>query len=378
MISTGNDDHHNEMSNDPRSRRRLFGRVRVVLGFLIGVLLLTYCLVSLSDAAQAQRRTRRQRRAPARPAIDYSKFSHATNEHQETCNTCHKIPTENWQKLTNFPDIVDYPDHDACVSCHRRQFFRGARPVICTNCHVRVSPRDDERFAFRNPAAPRQFTIEFPHDKHQDVIARRRHPIDSEQRFVFVRASFRNTPSNDQSQPYNYCTICHESRTEAPQAPPSGWIDSFVPDAGTFKTIPTSHASCFNCHWKAQPPVSQDCAGCHKLSKPYAGVAQVSRLSMKFRHAREQHVLECTACHINITKPLSGRDLTPDVPITSCTECHNKVGLRSDLDAELVKLDKEKNFVCTYCHTSDKGKLDPPASHFLIAGRKPVKRADIR
>ena len=27
------------------------------------------------------------------------------------------------------------------------------------------------RFAFRNPASKLQFTIEFPHDKHQDVIA---------------------------------------------------------------------------------------------------------------------------------------------------------------------------------------------------------------
>lgn len=362
--------------NSPRSAIRLLRHKRVVLGFLLASLLLSLCLFSLSDATHAQRRGRRQRR-PAKPAIDYSKFLHETKEHREACNTCHKIPSQNWQRVTSFPDIVDYPDHDACVSCHRRQFFRGARPVICTNCHVKVSPRDDERFAFRNPASQRQFKIEFPHDKHQDVIARERNPFKSGSPFGFVRASFRNVQER-KTETYNNCTICHESLKQDPPAPAGGWTDSFAPDAGTFKTVPTSHASCFNCHWKSQAPVSEDCGGCHKMTEPFTHQAAVSRLSMKFRHAREQHVVECTSCHINITKASSVRGLTPDVPISSCTECHNKVGLRSDLDTELAQLDKNKNFVCTYCHTSDKGKLDAPPSHYLIAGRKPIRRADVR
>ena len=128
---------------------------------------------SLLDIVSGQRRSRRPRpRVSATPAIDYSKFSHSTPKHQGACNTCHKVPTKNWKKASGFPDIADYPDHDACVSCHRPQFFRGARPPICSVCHSKVSPRDDARFAFRNPASPRQFLAEFPHDKHQDVIAR--------------------------------------------------------------------------------------------------------------------------------------------------------------------------------------------------------------
>jgi hypothetical protein len=370
------------MTNGPRNRRRLLSRtlgIAVTGCLLIAVLLLTLWLVSLADATQAQRRTRRQTRSPSpTKAIDYSKFSHATKEHQAACHTCHMSPTKNWQQVRNFPDVTDYPDHDACVRCHRRQFFQGARPVICTICHVKVSPRDEARLAFRNPVAQRQFTIEFPHDKHQDVIAQLKSPINSGGRFGFVRASFQVRAPDDKTKTYNNCTICHESRKQNPLPPPSGWIDSFAPAAATFKSVPSSHASCFNCHWKSQSPVNHDCAGCHKLAKPYASMDLVKRLSMKFRHGREQHVLECTACHINITKALSLRGLTPDVPITSCTECHNKVGLRGDLDAELAKLDKDKNLVCTYCHTSDKGKLDPPASHYLIAGRKPIKRAEMR
>jgi hypothetical protein len=119
-------------------------------------------------AASAGAQRRKPRRAPAartRPAAtDYSHFSHATKKHQAACNTCHKVPTENWKKVRDYPDVVDFPDHDACVSCHRAQFFKGAKPAICSDCHTKVSPRDEARFAFRNPTGNRQFLIEFPHD----------------------------------------------------------------------------------------------------------------------------------------------------------------------------------------------------------------------
>ena len=99
---------------------------------------------------------------------------------------------------------------------------------------------------------------------------------------------------------------------------------------------------------------------------------------MKFRHGREQHVAECTTCHINITKASSLQGLKPDVPITSCTECHNKDGLRLDVSTELQSVDKNSGFVCIYCHTSDVGRRDPPASHYVIAGREPIKRSGIK
>src|SRR4029079_17678397 len=236
----------------------------------------------------------------------------------------------------------DYPDHDACVSCHRPQFFKGAKPVICSVCHSKTSPRDEARYTFRNPASKWQFTIEFPHDQHQDVIAMLRF-------------------SHAQQNYYN-CTVCHASRNT------------------TFKAAPTNHASCFNCHWKAQQPVATNCNGCHKLATPYVPITDPTRISIKFMHEgggeREQHVAECTTCHINITKAASLRGLKPDVPITACTECHNKDGLRLDVSKELMAIDKDRSVTCTYCHTSDVGKLDPPASHYLIAERPPLKRKD--
>ncbi|HEY2971178.1 MAG TPA: cytochrome c3 family protein [Pyrinomonadaceae bacterium] len=339
------------------------------------------CLAGVS-AQKQRRRTPVNRRAITRAATsDYSRFSHATKKHQGTCNTCHKVPTDNWKKVRDFPDVADYPRHDACVSCHRPQFFKGAKPVICSVCHSKVSPRDEVRFAFRNPAAPHQFLIEFPHDKHQDVIASmlRRFPVAERPRFLGASFSYSEFIAADKTKHYNNCEICHGPRITAPVAPATGWTDSFVPDAATFKTAPKSHAACFNCHWKSQQPVNENCAGCHKLSeKLFFVVDAPKRISPKFRHAREQHVQECTTCHINITKSTTLRGLQPDVPITSCTECHNKDGLRLDVSRELEAIDKNRDFVCSYCHTSDVGSLEPPVSHYLIAGREAMKRKDVK
>jgi LSD1 subclass zinc finger protein len=342
----------------------------------VSIVILAFALI----AEGGQRRSRKPvQRTAGSAAIDYSSFSHATKKHQEACSTCHKVPTDNWKQIGDYPDVADYPDHDACVSCHRPQFFKGAKPVICSVCHAKVSPRDETRFAFRNPAVARQFTIEFPHDKHQDVIARLFRRFSTVERSGFVRVSFRGSSPgpHDKTKHYNNCEICHQPRASAPL---SNSQNANVPDAAAFKAVPASHASCFNCHWKSQQPTSDNCAGCHKLAaKPYLPVDQwPGRISFRFRHAREQHVAECTTCHINITKAATLRGLKPDVPITSCTECHNKDGLRLDVSKELAAVDKDRDFECSYCHASEIGRRDPPASHYLIAGREPLKRKDIK
>src|SRR6266849_4390015 len=168
------------------------------------------------NAAAQRRKLRRATTARSNPtATDYSHFSHATKKHQAACNTCHRVPTDNWKKVRDYPDVADFPGHAACVSCHRAQFFKGAKPTICSVCHSKVSPRDDARFSFRNPAASRQFLIEFPHDKHQDVIARMFRRLSAEERPLFVRASFTyaNPSADDKTKHYNNCEICHSSRT---------------------------------------------------------------------------------------------------------------------------------------------------------------------
>jgi hypothetical protein len=360
---------------------------------------LSYSHASPSGEVAGQKRA--SRRPAARPTvrrarIDYSKFLHTTSKHQGPCSTCHKVPTRNWPRVRAYPDIADYPGHDACVSCHRPQFFKGAKPVICSVCHSKVSPRDDVRFAFRNPASRRQFVIEFPHDKHQDVIAKLFLKFPKDARFVmgllssaaveppsFMRASFKSSTviPDDKAKHYNNCEICHGPRDTPSVAPASAWTDGYVPDNLTLKSVPAGHAACFSCHWKSEQPINANCVGCHKLPAPPAPISMLvapERKSMKFRHGREQHVIECTTCHINITKAATLRGLKPDVPITACTECHNKDGLRLDVVKELVAIDKNREFVCVYCHTSDVGRRDPPASHYLIAERPPLTRKDTK
>lgn len=372
--------------------------------------LATFCFAVVAFLNMgSQRQSSRTR--PAQAAADYSKFSHSTKKHQAACDTCHKIPTPRWQQTSVYPDITDYPGHDACVSCHRPQFFKGAKPVICSVCHVKTSPREEARLPFRNPGVKLEFTIEFPHDRHQDVIAllNFRGTGTSSLTFVAQASPPAGVPSrpefyegrrgrlrfqqedlaaharrswDDKLPTYNNCEICHSQRA-VPSPPAAGWADGFQPKPETFKSVPSGHDSCFNCHWKSQQPVATNCAGCHKLAPPTFTSASVpTRISLKFMHegggAKQNHVADCASCHINITKSTTVRGLRPDVPITACSECHAKAGVREDVNKELVAIDKTKAFVCSYCHTSNVGSLDPPASHYLITQRPPLKRKDIK
>src|ERR1043165_5511204 len=153
--------------------------------------IIVLCFCATVVIAQTRRRPRTTTRpktqtsAPRGAPPKYSAFLHSSDKHKSlTCNECHKVPT-GWTAKRDFPDVADFPDHDACVRCHRQQFFTrqamiGTGPAICTVCHVRAAPREDARFAFGKPNTSaqqakakdeRQFTIEFPHDKHQNVIA---------------------------------------------------------------------------------------------------------------------------------------------------------------------------------------------------------------
>jgi hypothetical protein len=343
---------------------------------------------SLLEIAAAQKRgpkrasTAAPQQAPPGSVTKYSAFLHSSQKHKGlSCNACHKVPTA-WTAKRNFPDVADFPNHDACVRCHRYQFFTrqsfvGTGPAICTVCHVRAAPREDGRFSFgkpngaSQPAKPkdeRQFKIEFPHDKHQNVIASVRPRRSANAAVGFIRASFFQLAAMDEKKPdYNTCSICHLTNQQAIAAPPPGSPDSFVPPPGTFKTHPHAHDACFDCHWKSQKPTSDDCAGCHKASASFVPPDWPARKSAKFVHGREEHIGECTSCHINITKASKLLGLTPDVPIAMCANCHNNRRQASTYKNMKTITDefaqKEKTGICTYCHTTEIGKKKPPASH---------------
>jgi hypothetical protein len=267
------------------------------------------------------------------------------------------------------------------VRCHRQQFFTrqafvGTGPTICTACHMRAAPREDGRFAFGKPnnagqaAKPkdeRQFTIEFPHDKHQNVIASLRRSGARENEARFVGASFRRFDDKPKVD-YNNCTICHQTNNTLVIVPLTPQPDASAQSYKFFKTMPHSHDSCFNCHWKNQKPTSDDCGGCHKPAVTFAGIDLPPRKSAMFSHegGKDNHVQECTTCHINITRASTLRGLTPDVPVTTCATCHkdNKKTTYpkiTSIEDEFGQFKKTGN--CAYCHTPDVGKKKPPASH---------------
>src|SRR5882672_189039 len=210
-----------------------------------------------------------QQQAPKGSAAKYSAFMHTSDKHQSlACNACHKVPTE-WTAKRIFPDVADFPNHDACVRCHRQQFFTrqalvATGPAICTVCHVRAAPREEGRFAFGKPNSlnqatkakdERQFSIEFPHDIHQNVIASIRSGRGLDKAAHFVSASFFKSRTDAPKKPdYNNCSVCHFTNNTFIDVPVPRSPNVFEPPVGTFKTMPHSHDSCFNCHWKDQKP----------------------------------------------------------------------------------------------------------------------------
>jgi hypothetical protein len=378
-----------------------------------------------------------QRRPPGstgnknkKPGIDYSKFSHQTHGAQQkvACDSCHKFPTNNWKEVRKgdnaFPDVAEFPEHSSCLNCHRQQFFARERPApaICSNCHVNATPRDTTRFLFpslgdisnapqRRRDVVTEFAINFPHDKHVDVVGMNAPAIESRSRAGFVTVSWQQkTASQDSSEPKS-CPVCHQtfqpqgnSDDEYATKPPKNLGDAFWLKKGTFKTIPNSHAVCFTCHNTDAgiAPAPSECNVCHKLAAPQTRGPQTSspigvvgvlkndfdpkladtigvtdktiltawhrRISSgAFRHEGGEHPnVNCTNCH-NITAMNTLDVKTMAVPVRSCggaEGCHI-TATTDDGGALNYEIDQKKTnpgFVCTKCHLSF-GKEAVPEDH---------------
>lgn len=333
----------------------------------------------------------------------YSEFPHNKKAHQKECSSCHKFPTENWNKVRTgdaaFPDVTDYPKHDSCVNCHRQQFFRGANPAICSICHVSPSPRNSIRNPFPNPRetfdrsqkgknAVSDFAISFPHDKHIDIVSQ------NERRTRFVTASWsRSKLVSDES-----CAVCHstyqpqgDSPDEFMVKPPAKLGDAFWLKKGTFKTSPISHSQCFLCHStdSGLAPAPADCAVCHRLKEgklepdidprsPAAATIsdkivmnawQRRNSSGAFRHEWLSHAdLSCSACHNTAALNTADR-ITKTVSISSCNTCH--ITATSDeggaLNFEIDSRRSDPKFQCVKCHLMY-GSLPIPGSHIKALG----------
>lgn len=371
-----------------------------------------------------RRRTTTTTPAPARGSSrNYSRFKHEDHRRPVArldCADCHTIPSPfepDQIAASTKPGVEGYPYHDSCVRCHRQQFYKGAAPPICTVCHTRSTPRltarDMQHFPKQNEQQiAREFPGYFPHSLHQSVIARRdggRQPATRRtEDWNFVSASFR-AAEDAPVQSTDNCATCHLTDERAPVAITVGGQEAtFKPEAkGTFKTVPTGHASCFNCHWQSQKPLKDDCAGCHLSQGEYTkrkrtvaieaalpGVLSPKavewfkawpagwpkRLSIKFRHETPNHDIGCTTCHINLVQMETLNIPKADVPIATCAPCHisaspvlRKEGGNLTIFSEMTEEAKDKDNktnTCVGCHTSLIGRERPPCSHYLVLGQQ--------
>jgi hypothetical protein len=352
---------------------------------------------SLAAAAFTMQNHDRPVAASRSSAPSYTSFEHATKAHRLECSSCHKFPSDNWQKgrpeADAIPDVTEYPKHESCMRCHMQQFFRGARPAICTICHTDPGPRNAMRHPFPNPrdafdqstkgkTHQSDFLPGFPHDKHVEIVTAHRRGMSN-----FTFASFSQEP-NEAS-----CVVCHKtmaplgkSADEYLTKPPEKLGEAFWLKKGTFKSSPVGHTGCFNCHSADSgiEPAPSSCAKCHHL-KPALPRADLdpatprrmaitdkqmldnwgSRYSSgTFAHEHFAHVdLSCATCH-TVSKINTADPSTRKVPIVSCAGCHATPTTDDGgvINYEVDQRKKTPTFQCVKCHITS-GKLAVPASH---------------
>ena len=427
-------------------RRELTLAVLTTVASLLFVSQPSYSSALVSDPQKRpQRQTRRRARnpTPAENANKFSTFTHKSHGKESNdarardlkCANCHTIPSpeepDRIAAATKPGVVLGYPYHDSCFKCHRLQVYRGDRPVFCTVCHTRASPRLTSRDVYSQFPGPkrgdiiaREFPGFFPHGLHQSLMARHR-PRRSRginERPGFLRISF-DPEALDKALPkaLDICATCHFTDKREPVVLPLKGIprdESFkIIDAETFKTIPgdlkaDGHSFCFNCHWLAQKPTKDDCNGCHLSRSDYAArkleiieppalspnamrwfenwpLGLPKRLSLKFRHdthtlssdgktETNNHDVGCTACHINITEMTTLNIPKADVQIVSCAPCHTKtasipagLGVKVTIFDEMaLKADNGKKYTCVACHISIIGREQPPCTHYSVIGEQ--------
>jgi hypothetical protein len=371
-----------------RLTRGLFSDARIYVLALFFIASVSPSLIGFVASARAQRRTpsRSQSRRAAPSPYDYSKFSHSSLSHaKRDCAACHLISS--FEK----PDITDYPDHPSCVVCHRQQFFRGARPMICSDCHTNVSPRAGARFAFPKPGASSEFADVFPHANH----------IKSTSLIQFKKVI--GEKSNIQAT----CLYCH--KVNATKLTPSvASASAFLPPPGTFMTTPTSHTTCFQCHWQkgvadrnitasvavaqGMSPTSNTNAANARRIIP-AALATYSRAGFlperfapKFVHEIDAHkkrvndegkevAITCLQCHAAARKAttleiLRLKENRAGLPSCSSSACHTATTGAAQLPLsvyrELRERSKDAKFDCALCHTPPLSlREEVPCSHYV-------------
>lgn len=383
-------------------------KIRVLFGAIIIALVASFALLLASDTVKVNADTSiwaTPRPTPKKPVVakkvKYSEFPHDQKAHKVECSTCHKFPSDNWNKVRTgeaaFPDITEYPKHESCLKCHKQQFFKGTPPKICSICHTNPSAGNSTRHPYPNPReifdlskkgkkAESDFVVGFPHDKHIEIVS-----STGSNSAAFVNASFirgERKLAGEES-----CSVCHKtmlpqgtSKDEYITPPPAKLGDGFWLKKGTFKTAPIGHTTCFTCHSadSGMVPAPSDCAKCHHL-KPASPAADFDlklaqtigfddKVMMdswkrresagKFQHEFFAHVdLPCSTCHTVATMDTAD-PLTLKVPVAACATCHATATVDDGgaMNYEADMRTKDAAFQCVKCHIIF-GKQAIPKSH---------------
>lgn len=410
---------------DSAVRQRAIGAAVLFFAVLLFIVAPKPSLIA-GGAAHPEPQKRAQKRSTVaekkpqkKPPVNYSQFSHRTHVEKQklACDSCHKFPTKNWNNVRKgdaaFADVAEFPEHSSCLNCHREQFFARERPapVICSNCHVAVTPRDTARFLFpslgditdatkKRRDFVSEFGVGFPHDKHLDLIGANRPGRDQAERVRFVNAAYRQDKPKDQEAESKSCPTCHltyqpqgDSPEEYVTKPPKNLGDAFWLKKGSFKTILNNHATCFGCHNPdaGVEPLPNSCNACHKLLPAQSvatdfdgkvpttmGITDRTILdrwrrrvsSGTFTHEGGLHTtLGCTACH-NIPTMNTVEPKTLKVAVKSCggaEGCHI-TATTDDGGALNYEIDQRKakpEFQCTKCHLAF-GSQPLPANHVEV------------
>ncbi len=376
-------------------------RIRILAGAIV-IAGFAFCYFYLPSAPVAATNLPLPEPTPRR--IKYSEFPHSQKAHRLECNTCHKFPSDNWNKVrpedTAFPDITDYPKHQSCLKCHKQQFFKGSPPKICSICHLNPSAKDSSRHPFPNPreiydqskkgkTAESDFVVGFPHEVHLEIVSANQHTTTP-----FVNASYSRSERRLAGE--ESCAVCHktmkpqgDSEDEYLTPPPADLGDAFWVKKGMFKSAPIGHTVCFTCHTAEMGmlPAQQDCGKCHHLKPPQPpsdydpklaasmGIDdkvmmdawQIRHSAGKFRHEFIAHVdLECATCH-NVTTMNTADPSTMKVTISSCAMCHVTATSADggSLNMEMDERKKDPVFQCVKCHITF-GKQPVPESHVKV------------
>ncbi len=375
--------------------------LRIISGSLLGAVFICGSLC-IRPSAAAEDGIGVPKPTPVPRKVKYSEFPHSEKAHKLECGTCHKFPSDNWNKVRTgdkaFPDVTEYPKHQACLGCHKQQFFKGTPPKICSICHVSAfPPKDSTRHPFPNPrelydvsakgkSARSDFVVGFPHDKHIDIVSK-----NSNGGSPFVNASFVTVDRRRMGE--ESCGVCHQtykpqgdSKDEYVTPAPAKLGDGFWLKKGTFKSAPIGHTTCFTCHNTEMGvlPAPSNCSACHHL-KPdqpipdfdakLASTMGISDKIMldawrlresagKFQHAFFAHSdLPCSTCH-NVMTMNTADPATLKVKIDSCATCHATPSTDDGgaLNFEVDKRAADPKFQCTKCHIAY-GSRAVPKSH---------------